>query len=162
MYLTVTCYLEQKGQWLMLHRIKKDHDINQGKWIGIGGKLEAGESPEECLLREVREETGLSLTSFRLRGMVTFNFTGPKALPGWETEYMYVYTADGWEGELTDCPEGETAWVPVEEVPRLNLWPGDRLFLEKIWADEPFFSYKIVYEGDRILSCQLDGRPVDL
>ncbi len=158
MKLTVACYIEDGDRVLMLHRTKKKVDINQGKWIGVGGKLEPGESPEECLLREVKEETGLTLTSYRLRGLVTFNFVGPDALLGWETEYMFLYTADGYEGGLIPCDEGELAWIPKENIPSLNLWPGDRAFLEDLRRGEPFFSYKIVYQGDNMLRCCKEGQ----
>ena len=152
MKLTVSCYLRRSGQWLMLHRTKKKQDINEGKWIGVGGKLEPGESPEECLLREVREETGLTLTQYRLRGLVTFNFVGSQVLLGWETEYMFLYTADAWEGELTECSEGDLAWIPQAELLQLSLWPGDRLFLDRLLREDPaFFTYKMIYDGDRLL-----------
>ena len=157
MKLTVSCYIENSDRFLMLHRTKKKVDINQGKWIGVGGKLEPGESPDECLRREVKEETGLTLTSYRLRGLITFNFVGPDALPGWETEYMFLYTADGYEGELISCNEGDLAWIAKTDIPSLNLWPGDRFFLEDLLRGEPFFTYKIIYEGNDMLSCQKEG-----
>lgn len=155
--LTTLCYLERDHQYLMLHRIKKDHDLNKGKWIGVGGHLEEGESPDECLVREVREETGLTLTSYRARGIVTF-------LSGnGECEYMFLYTADGWTGELTDCNEGVLAWVDRDEVLERNLWEGDRVFLRLLAEDAPYFSLKLVYDGgERLSQVVLDGRELEL
>jgi 8-oxo-dGTP diphosphatase len=141
---TTLCYIEQDGKYLMLHRIKKKNDLNEGKWIGVGGKFEKDETPEECLLREVKEETGLTLTSFRLRAVITF------LSDQWETEYMYLFTADEFCGELTDCREGELVWVDKKEILSLNTWAGDYLFLEKILRDDPFFTLKVSYEGDRL------------
>ncbi|MCC8140675.1 MAG: 8-oxo-dGTP diphosphatase [Lachnospiraceae bacterium] len=151
--LTTLCYIERDGRYLMLHRVKKEHDVNEGKWIGVGGHFEEGESPEECLLREVREETGLTLVSWRFRGIVTF--TADNA----PTEYMCLYTADAFVGELAaDCAEGVLRWVPKEEVPTLPLWEGDRVFLELLTRDEPFFSLKLRYENDRLTECVLNGQ----
>lgn len=151
--LTTLCYLEQNGCYLMMHRIKKAKDVNEGKWIGIGGHFEAGESPEECLLREVREETGLLLTSWNFRGIVTF--TSDDA----PTEYMCLYTSDSWEGELAEeCEEGVLQWIPKAEVPKLRLWEGDRVFLKLMTQDVPFFSLKLSYEKDRLTECVLNGR----
>lgn len=160
MKLTVSCYLEQKDCWLMLHRTKKKEDLNKGKWIGVGGKLEPGESPDECVLREVREETGLTLTEYRLRGLITFNFLGPDVPSGWETEYMFLYTATAWEGELTECSEGDLAWIPLCDVPTLNLWPGDRIFMERLRANSPFFSYKMIYAGDTLQEWHAEEAPL--
>ena len=150
--MTTLCYLEQDGNYLMLYRNKKQNDINQGKWIGVGGHLEGTESPEECLKREVKEETGITLTSYRFRGIVTF-VPRPD-----QVEYMCVYTADGFEGELTDCDEGELKWVKKEEVMNLNLWEGDRMFLPLLMEDGPFFSMKLVYDQDKLVYAALDGR----
>ena len=136
----------------MLHRISKKNDVNKDKWIGVGGHFEEGESPEECLLREVREETGLELRSWRFRGIVTF------LAEGWPTEYMCLYTADAFEGELRECDEGTLEWVPKAELQRLNLWEGDRLFLRLLAEDAPFFSMKLVYRGDELVSAALDGK----
>lgn len=153
--LTTLCYLEQDGNYLMMHRIKKEHDINEGKWIGVGGHFEPGESPEECLVREVKEETGLTLTSWRFRGIVTFTADGSPA------EYMCLYTADSFSGTLVeDCREGVLKWVPKEEVLRLRLWEGDRLFLRLLTEEHPFFSLKLSYTEDRLVECVLDGVPV--
>lgn len=150
--LTTLCYVEKDGQYLMLHRVSKKHDVNKDKWIGIGGHFEMGESPEECLLREAREETGLTLTSWRFRGIVTF------IAEGWDPEYMCLYTADGFEGAMTACNEGTLEWVPKEQVGKLNLWEGDKIFLELLAKDAPFFSLKLMYRGDELLSAVLDGR----
>lgn len=155
--LTTLCYLEQDGKYLMMHRIKKEHDINEGKWIGIGGHFETGESPEECLLREAKEETGLTLTSWRFRGIVTFTSDDNP------TEYMCLYTADGFEGELVkDCQEGVLKWVPKEEVLNLKLWEGDKVFLKLLTEEVPFFSLKLSYEHDRLAECVLDGKQVPI
>lgn len=144
--LTTLCYIEQNGSYLMLYRNKKKDDCNEGKWIGIGGHFEAGESPEECLLREVKEETGLTLTSFRFRGIVTF------CSDEWPDEYMCLFTADAYEGCVNpDCVEGELKWVPKEDVLKLNLWEGDRVFLDLLTRDGPFFSLKLVYQGDKLV-----------
>ncbi|MCI8631933.1 MAG: 8-oxo-dGTP diphosphatase [Lachnospiraceae bacterium] len=157
MKLTTICYLRQNGQILMLHRIKKKVDLNHGKWIGVGGKFEPGESPEECICREVLEETGLRLIEPRLRGLVTFNFENPEAaLADWDTEYMFIYVCDTFDGELTaDCPEGELRWVPEDEIPQLSLWEGDRIFMPMVLADEPFFSMKIRYCRGELIDWQI-------
>jgi len=152
---TSLCYVERDGKYLMLHRVKKKDDYNGGKWIGVGGKFLEGESPEECLCREVKEETGLTLTSYRLRGIVTF------AAAKWETEYMYLYTASAFEGTLTECDEGVLAWVEKEKVPTLPLWEGDKVFLQLLQEDAPFFSLKLVYdEEDRLVKSVLNGKEV--
>ncbi|MBQ8662766.1 MAG: 8-oxo-dGTP diphosphatase [Eubacterium sp.] len=152
MSLTTLCYIEQDGKYLMMHRIKKKNDINQEKWIGIGGHFEPDESPEECLLREALEETGLTLTSYRFRGLVTF------LSDKWQTEYMCLYTADGFEGTLTDCNEGELVWVDKEEVMNLNLWEGDKIFFRLLNENAPFFSLKLRYEGETLVEAVLDGK----
>ncbi len=153
---TTLCYLERGDEYLMLHRVKKEQDENQGKWIGVGGHLEEGESPEECLLREVWEETGYRLTSFRFRGLVTF------VSDEWGTEYMFLYTADGFIGIPVPCREGELAWVRKEEVPRLPIWEGDRIFLRLLAEEHPFFSLKLAYQGGRLTEAALDGAPLPL
>lgn len=119
---TTLCYIEKDNRYLMLHRTKKENDLNEGKWIGVGGKFEKNETPEECLLREVKEETGLTLTKYRLRAVITFISNQ------WETEYMYLFTANEFTGEVTECSEGVLEWVNKEEVMKLNLWQGDRIF----------------------------------
>lgn len=143
MKLTTLCYIENDhGEYLMLHRTKKQNDLNAGKWIGVGGKFEADETPEECLLREVYEETGLTLTRYRFRGIVTFLSNE------WEGEYMHLFTADKYEGTLCDCNEGELAWVPKNNVLKLNLWEGDHIFLRELLKNDRFFSLKLSYTGD--------------
>lgn len=153
------CYIEDaRGRYLLLHRVKKKNDENEGKWIGVGGKFESGESPEDCLLREVREETGLTLTDYRLRAVITFVLDGAK------TEYMFLYTAAGWTGELaSDCREGDLRWVDKRALYSLPIWEGDRLFLRRIEDPaSPFFSMKLCYEGDELVFAALDGRPIAL
>ena len=159
---TTLCYIQKDSSYLMLHRTKKKNDQSRGKWLGIGGKFEENESPDECLLREVSEETGLTLTSYRLRGIVTF------VSDIYETEYMFLYTADGFEGELyaeddgsltpvidgirTPCNEGVLRWVDIDKVPGLELWEGDRIFLKMLAESDEFFTLKLVYEGDTLVS----------
>ena len=153
---TTLCYIEQNGCYLMLHRVKKHQDPNAGKWIGVGGKFEKNESPDECLVREVKEETGLTLTRWRCRGIVTF------VSDEWPTEYMHLFTADGFEGQLADCDEGELAWVKKEDVPALRLWEGDRVFLELLTKEEPFFLLKLIYRGEALAGAVLNGRTLAL
>ena len=156
---TTLCYLENdRGEYLMLHRVKKQHAVNQDKWIGVGGKFEENESPDECLLREVREETGLTLTDYRFRGVVTFLTDG-----GWEGEYMYLFTARRWEGELDSaCAEGELEWVSKDRVLQLPIWEGDKIFLELLAREHPVFLLTLEYAGDRLIRAELDGRPLDV
>lgn len=149
--LTTLCYIEKDDSYLMLHRIKKKQDVNEGKWIGVGGHFEENESPENCLLREVKEETGLTLTSWHFRGIVTF------IAKGWPTEYMCLYTADGFEGTLRECDEGELAWVAKKDVSALRLWDGDRIFLKLLIERDTFFSLKLSYDGDELIETELDG-----
>lgn len=156
MKLTTLCYLERDDCYLMLHRIVKENDENKDKWIGIGGRFEAGESPEECLLREVKEETGLTLTSYRFRGLITFISNQ------WPTEYMCLYTADRFSGEQIDCDEGVLQWVAKKDLHRLNLWAGDRIFLQLLADQVPFFSLKLSYEGESLKSACLDGQALQL
>ena len=138
----------------MLHRVKKKNDINKDKWIGIGGKFEAEESPDECLLREAKEETGLTLTSWRCRGVVTF------LNEGGEGEYMYLFTADGFEGELTDCDEGDLQWVSREFVSKLPAWEGDKIFLDLLWQDAPFFLLTLRYRNEKLVEAVLNGEKI--
>ena len=154
MFNCTLCYIENdREEYLMLHRVKKKNDVNHDKWIGVGGKFEDGESPEDCLLREVREETGLTLTRYRFRAVVTF------VAEGYETEYMHLYTADGYTGTLSDCDEGNLEWVPKSRVNDLPIWEGDKLFFRLIEApDSPFFSLKLVYRGDTLVQAVLDGK----
>ncbi len=149
--LTTLCYLERGDEYLMLHRTVKENDENRDKWIGVGGKFERGESPEDCLLREVREETGLTLLRWRFRGLVTF------VSDEWGCEYMHLFTADRWSGSETDCPEGELRWIPKARLTDLTLWEGDRIFLRLLESGEPFFSLKLVYRGETLVSAVLNG-----
>ena len=157
--LTTLCYIEREGEWLMLHRVSKKHDVNKDKWIGIGGHFEENESPEECLLREAKEEAGLTLTSWRFRGFVTFRTSGG---PVEDMEYMCLYTADGFKGEVTDCNEGRLEWVKKEDVLNLNLWEGDKIFFRLLNEDAPFFSLKLTYNGDQLTEAVLDGKELTL
>ena len=142
---TTLCYIEQDDKYLMLHRVKKEHDENHDKWIGVGGKFEDGESPEDCLLREVKEETGLTLKTFSYRGLVTF------VSDEYGTEYMHLFTATEYEGELQDCEEGELVWIPKTDVVKLNLWEGDKVFLRLLDESKEFFSLKLTYRGDTLV-----------
>ena len=153
---TTVCYLERGTQYLLLHSTKKENDENAGKWIGVGGKCEEKESPADCMLREVREETGLSVTQHRLRGVITF------VSDAWEGQYMYLFTASKWHGALTDCDEGELAWVERTDMLHLPLWEGDRIFLALLAEERPFFSLKLVYQGDSLQQAVLDGTPLTL
>lgn len=153
MYSTTLCYIEQGSRYLMLHRVKKKNDINHHKWIGVGGKLEEGESPEEGMLREAREETGLTLTRWRYRGIVTF-------VAETDSQYMHLFTADGFEGELRVCDEGDLEWIEKKQLLALPMWEGDKIFLELLEQDAPFFSLKLCYEGDRLMRATLDGRVI--
>ena len=144
MRLTTLCYIERDGAYLMLHRTKKENDQSHDKWLGVGGKFEDGESPEDCMLREVFEETGLILKDYAFRGIVTF------VSDRWETEYMHLFTAAEYEGEPGECSEGVLEWVPKEKVTELKLWEGDRIFLERLNESRDFFSLKVVYEGETL------------
>ena len=149
------CYLERGDEYLMLHRVKKAHDANHDKWIGIGGKFEDKESPEDCLLRECREETGLTLTDYQYRGIVTF-VSGSGV-----TEYMSLFTADGFKGEEIPCDEGDLEWVEIDRIGELNLWEGDRIFLRLLVERESFFSLKLVYAGDTLTEAVLNGKRLE-
>ena len=153
--LTTLCYIEKDDAYLMLHRVKKENDINKDKWIGIGGHFENTESPEECLIREVKEETGLTLHSWRFRGIVTF-----VTLQG-VSEYMCLFTSDDFSGELAECDEGDLEWVKKERFPELNLWEGDYIFLRLLEERETFFSLKLVYDGDELIEVILDGSKIE-
>ena len=185
--LTTLCYIEKDDCYLMLHRVKKEQDVNKDKWIGIGGHFEAGESPEECLLREVKEETGLTLTNWRFRGIISFTFHAAcsdlreresqnQMTLQWEKngklvkngavqadmEYMCLYTADGFEGEMTECEEGNLEWIPKSEIYNLPIWEGDKLFFQLLDREVPFFSLKLDYIGEDLIRAVLDGKELVL
>lgn len=154
--LSTLCYIEKDHKYLMLNRTVKKNDVNKDKWIGVGGHFEKDESPEECLLREVKEETGYTLTSYRYRGLVTF-ISGKGA-----TEYMSLFTADGFEGEPIECDEGELVWVDIDEIENLNIWEGDKIFFRLLAENREFFSLKLVYDAqDNLIEAALDGRPYE-
>lgn len=151
--LTTLCYIEKADSYLMLHRVKKDNDVNKDKWIGVGGHMEENESPEECIVREAREETGFTLTNYRLRGIVTF------VLEDWGTEYMFLYTADGFEGNMIECNEGNLEWIKKSEVYDLPVWEGDKIFFRLLEEREEFFSLKLNYREEKLKEVLLDGKP---
>ena len=154
MGLTTLCYIEKDDSYLMLHLVKKKNDINQDKWIGVGGHFEEVESPEECLLREVWEETGLRLKSWEFRGIVTFQCDDS------ETDYMCLYTSTDFEGELTECEEGVLEWVKKSAVEQLPIWEGDKVFFRLLRESAPFFSLKLCYKADKLTECVLDGQNI--
>ena len=154
MKITTLGYLIHEGSYLMLHRTKKANDPNHAKWIGVGGHVENGETPDECFIREVSEETGLTLHSLRLRGIVTF------ISDEWEDELMFVYTSDDFSGTLIECNEGDLAFVPTNRILSLPLWEGDRIFLRELMEDAPFFTLKLNYQGDTLIESVLDRSPL--
>ena len=151
MKFTTLCYIERDDSYLMLHRVKKENDLNHDKWVGVGGKFEEKESPEECLLREVEEETGLRLLSWRLRGIVTF------VSDIYETEHMYLFTADSFEGEIGTCDEGDLEWIPKDMTDQLPVGEGDKIFFRLMREEHPFFLLRLEYQGDELISAKLDG-----
>lgn len=151
---TTLCYIEKDGCYLMLYRVKKKVDINKGKWIGIGGHCEDGEAPDDCIRRETCEETGLTLHNLYARGLITF------ITDKWEMEYMHLFTSDEFSGELTECDEGELAWIPKGDIPTLPLWEGDKIFLELLAQDVPYFHLKLEYVGDALIRATLDGKVI--
>ncbi len=153
---TTLCHIEKDGCYLMLHRIKKENDLNRDKWVGIGGKFEDKESPEECNLREVYEETGLTLKGAEYRGIVTF------VSDKWETEYMHIFYSDSFSGEVEDCDEGVLEWVKKERLFSLPVWEGDKIFLRLLEENAPFFSLKLEYNGDTLLKSVLNGKILDI
>lgn len=150
--LTTLCYLEKDNCYLMLHRISKKNDINRDKWIGVGGHFEHAESPEDCLKREIKEETGLTLNSFEFRGIVTFISDNAPA------EYMCLYTSKDFSGEIIECDEGKLEWVPIDKIESLNLWEGDKIFLRLLKEKVPFFSLKLVYKNGTLVHKELNGK----
>ena len=153
---TTLCYIEKDNCYLMLHRVKKKNDENEGKWIGVGGKFLEGESPEDCVLRETKEETGLTLTDYKYRGLVTFIYDAESYM----CEYMHLFTAAGFEGNLIDCDEGVLQWLPKEELYKLPMWEGDRIFLNLLDEDEPFFSLKLTYNESGLKEAVLNGKKI--
>lgn len=149
MILSTLCYIEKDGKYLMLHRTKKKKDINKNKWLGVGGRFEEGESPEECIVREVKEETGLILKNYQLRGIVTYISNK------WETEYMYVFTATEFEGNIIECDEGDLEWIEKEKVNTLPTWAGDHIFMDKLQKNSGFFSVKFEYDGEKLVRYHL-------
>ena len=152
---TTLCYIERDGAYLLLHRVKKEHDANRDKWIGVGGRFEDGESPEDCVLREIREETGLTPTALRYCGIVTF------VSDRWPGEYMHLFHAESPAGTPKDCDEGVLEWVPRARMRALPQWEGDRIFLDLMERRVPFFSLKLRYEGERLREAVLNGKPMD-
>jgi len=155
MHNSTLCYITRGNEVLMLHRVKKKNDINKDKWIGIGGKFEADETPDECLLREAKEETGLTLTSWRCRAVVTF-LTENKE----DGEYMYLFTADGFDGELKECDEGDLQWISRDFLDQLPKWEGDQIFLDLLWQDAPFFLLKLRYREGVLAEAVLNGEKI--
>lgn len=153
---TTLCHIEKDGCYLMLHRIKKENDLNRDKWVGIGGKFEDKESPEECNLREVYEETGLTLKGAEYRGIITF------VSDKWETEYMHIFYSDSFSGEVKDCDEGVLEWVKKERLFSMPIWEGDKIFLRLLEENAPFFSLKLEYKGDILLKAVLNGKILDI
>ena len=153
---TTLCYLEQDGCYLMLHRIKKKKDVNHDKWIGVGGKFEPGETALACALREVQEETGLTMQNPQYRGIVAFSCAP------WPAERMHLYTCTEFTGTMTDCNEGTLEWVPKEAVQNLPIWPGDKLFFKLLAENAPFFHLELTYDGDTLTRALLDGQEVTL
>ena len=153
MKLTTLCYIEKDDKYLMLHRVKKENDLNHDKWVGVGGKFEPDETPEECMLREVREETGLTLTKYRFRAILTF------LSDEWETEYIHLYTASEFTGTLLECDEGNLEWIPKSEINKLKLWEGDKIFFKLLRETEDFFSLKLRYEGEKLVETKLTQYP---
>lgn len=152
---TTLCYLELNGKYLMLHRVKKQKDENKDKWIGVGGHMEEGEAPEECLVREVLEETGLKLLDYRFRGVVTF------VSDQYETDYMFLFTSDCFEGTMIECDEGDLEWVEKSRVFDLPIWEGDKVFFRLLEEREDVFLLTLRYQGDKLIETIVDGRKID-
>lgn len=153
---TTLCYLEQNGCYLMLHRIKKKNDVNHDKWIGVGGKFEPGEDANTCALREVQEETGLTMQTPLYRGIVDF-YCDP-----WPAERMHLYTCTDFTGTLTDCSEGALQWVRKEKISDLPIWQGDKIFLQLLAENAPFFHLELTYNGDTLAKAVLDGKELSV
>lgn len=152
---TTLCHIEKDRKYLMLHRVKKENDLNHDKWVAVGGKFEDKESPEECNLRETKEETGLTLNSWRYCGIVTF------VSDKWETEYMHIFHSADFSGEIKPCDEGDLCWIDKEEIYNLPIWEGDKIFLSLIDENVPFFSLKLEYTGDKLINAVLNGEKIE-
>lgn len=159
---TTLCYVERDNAYLMMHRTKKENDVNKDKWIGIGGHVEDGESPEDCVRREAMEEAGLELSELQFRGLVTFCFRKEENTGAtWDDwEYMCLFTAKTDAEELPECNEGELVWVEKARVAELNLWEGDLIFFDLLNRNEPFFSLKLCYQGDQLTEVVQNGMKV--
>lgn len=153
---TTLCHIEKDRKYLMLHRVKKKNDLNQDKWVGIGGKFEDKESPEEANLREVKEETGLTLDSARYCGIVTF------VSDKWPTEYMHIFHSSSFSGSLKECDEGNLEWIDIEKIYSLPIWQGDKIFLKLIAENVPFFSLKLEYQGETLINAVLNGEKLKI
>ena len=151
---TTLCYIEKDGKYLMLHRVKKENDMSRDKWLGIGGKFEEGESPEDCVKREVKEETGLTLESVKYRGIVTF------VSDVYGTEYMHMFTSGDFSGDMRECDEGDLVWVDKKEIYDLNVWEGDKIFFRLLDECGGFFSLKLKYEGEKLSLAVLNGKKI--
>ncbi|MBQ8868997.1 MAG: 8-oxo-dGTP diphosphatase [Oscillospiraceae bacterium] len=151
---TSLCYIEKDGKYLMLHRIKKENDVNRDKWIGVGGRFEEGESPEECATREIFEETGLRVKNLAFRAIVTFD------CPPYPTDYMHLFTATEFEGEIKECDEGRLEWVDKSRLRELDLWEGDYYFFDLLDKNEPFFSMKLSYRENVLTEVILNGEKI--
>lgn len=153
---TTLCYIIKDGSCLMLHRTKKENDQSHDKWLGIGGKFEDKESPEDCALREIKEETGLDVINYRYRGIVTF------ISDVWETEYMHLFTVTDFRGEIIECDEGDLEWIKLDDLLKLPMWEGDKIFLNLLASDAPFFSLKLKYEGEKLVLAVLNGKSLNI
>lgn len=151
---TTLCYIEKDGKYLMLHRTKKENDLNHDKWIGVGGKFEDKESPEECVIRETFEETGLTLKKMEYRAVITFISNE------WETEYMHLFVGTEFDGETRECDEGVLEWVDKDKILNLPLWEGDKIFLDLMTKTKDFFSLKLVYEGEKLVEAKLNNEKI--
>lgn len=151
MILSTVCYIEKDNKYLMLHRTKKENDVNKDKWFGVGGKFEKDESPEECVLREVMEEAGLKLLDIKLRCIVTY------VSNTFDTEYMYVFTSNKFDGEISKCSEGDLEWIDKDKILNLNIWEGDKIFLEKINNNDNFFTAKFIYKNDKLVFSKINN-----
>jgi len=152
---TTVCYIEKDNKYLMLHRIKKKNDINKDKWIGVGGKFQNGESPEDCVLREVKEETGLTLQKYKLRGIITFVFEGMD-FEGDNTEHMYIFTSNEFKGQIIDCKEGILEWIDKKQIFNLNIWEGDKIFLKILQEKNCFFTGKFEYKKNKLIKYKIN------